>query len=75
VLKTAADGISVLDLVKLSDDLIFERTSKLYNNKKGITKGVAFPTSISVNNVVGHFAPMEKDSPQPMLKTGDIVKV
>ena len=75
ILKSASKGIAILDLAKMSDELIFERTSKLYNSKKGIMKGVAFPTSISRNNVVGHFAPMEKDQDQPMLETGDIVKV
>lgn len=75
VLKTAADGVAILDLVKLSDEFILERTSKLYNSKKGVTKGVAFPTSISKNNIVGHFAPMEKDQDQPLLETGDVVKI
>lgn len=74
VLASACDGMAILDLIKLSDDLIVERTSKLYNNKKSVTKGVAFPTCISVNNCVGHFAPMEKDQ-QPMLATGEVVKV
>jgi len=75
VLRAAADGVAVLDLAKASDELILERTSKLYANKKTVTKGVAFPTSIGVNNIVGHFAPMEKDQEQPTLNAGDIVKV
>lgn len=75
VLRTAAADLSVLDLVKLSDELILEKTSKLYANKKGITKGIAFPTSISRGNVVGHFAPMENDKDQPILAEGDIVKI
>lgn len=75
VLKTAAAGISVLDLVKLSDELILERTSKLYANKKGLAKGVAFPTSLSRGNVVGHYAPMDNDKEQPILAEGDVVKI
>jgi len=75
ILSTAAADVAILDLVKAGDEFIVEKTSKLYANKKGVTKGVAFPTCISVNNIVGHFAPMEKDDPQPMLKAGDIVKV
>ena len=75
VVKAAANGVAVLDLAKLGDELILERTSKVHTSKKGLSKGVAFPTCISVNNVVGHFAPMEKDQDQPMLQTGDIVKI
>lgn len=36
--------------------------------------GSAFPTSISVNNVVSHFSPLPSD-PEVSLKEGDVVKV
>lgn len=36
--------------------------------------GSAFPTSISVNNVVSHFSPLPSD-PEVTLKEGDVVKV
>jgi len=75
VLRAAGNGVAVIDLAKASDELIVDRTSKLYANKKTVTKGVAFPTSIGVNNIVGHFCPMEKDQDQPILHTGDIVKI
>lgn len=75
VVRSAANGVSVLDLVKLGDELILDRVSKAHVNKKTMSKGIAFPTSISTNNIVGHFAPMEKDQEQPLLVTGDIVKV
>jgi curved DNA binding protein len=125
VLRAASNGVAVIDLAKASDELIVDRTSKLYANKKTVTKGVAFPTCIGVNksdtteterrpkkqqrhrraaecqgcailmvafalflfyscllfffvllcSIVGHFCPMEKDQDQPILHTGDIVKV
>jgi len=75
VLRAAAADVAILDLVKAADELIVERTSKVHVSKKGMSKGIAFPTSINVNNIVGHFAPMEKDQDQPTLSAGDIVKV
>uniref|UniRef100_H3A7U6 Proliferation-associated 2G4 n=1 Tax=Latimeria chalumnae TaxID=7897 RepID=H3A7U6_LATCH len=37
-------------------------------------KGIAFPTSISVNNCVCHFSPLNSD-PDYLLKEGDLVKI
>merc|ERR1712176_1120084 len=51
-------------------------TGKLYNKKvkdKKIEKGIAFPTCISVNELVGHFSPLKGES--RTLKTGDLIKV
>lgn len=36
--------------------------------------GIAFPTSISVNNVVSHVSPLPSD-PEIVLKDGDVVKI
>lgn len=36
-------------------------------------KGVAFPTCVSVNNVVGHYSPLKSEDSQ--VKNGDVVKV
>ena len=36
-------------------------------------KGVAFPTCISVNNIVGHLSPLKSEDQQ--LKDGDLVKI
>jgi methionine aminopeptidase len=36
--------------------------------------GIAFPTSIAVNNVVSHVSPLPSD-PEIVLKDGDVVKV
>lgn len=40
---------------------------------KNLEKGVAFPTCVSVNNVVGHYSPLEGDT--VTLQEGDVVKV
>lgn len=36
-------------------------------------KGVAFPTCVSVNNVVGHYSPLKSEDSN--VKNGDVVKV
>jgi methionine aminopeptidase len=47
--------------------------AKAFKTKK-VHKGVAFPTSISVNNVVCHNSPMDKEN-SSTLADGDLVKV
>lgn len=77
VLEACIDEADVATLCELGDRLVEEETGKLYNKKdkdgKKLEKGVAFPTCISVNEIVGHFSPMKGES-RP-LKTGDVVKV
>ena len=38
------------------------------------TSGVAFPTAVSVNNVVSHFSPLPSD-PEVVLRENDVVKI
>lgn len=50
------------------------QTGNMYKNvKKKIEKGIAFPTSVSVNNAVCHFSPLASD--ETLLEDGDIVKM
>jgi curved DNA binding protein len=80
-LQTVVDaikaGASVYDLCQLGDKVITDECSKIYNkpDKQGflVEKGIAFPTSISPNEISGHFSPLKADSIN--LKDGDIVKV
>jgi methionine aminopeptidase len=48
---------------------------KVFNNKKSkkLERGVAFPTCISVNNIMGHFSPMKDES--LALSEGDVAKI
>merc|ERR1719277_456498 len=53
-----------------------DETGKLYNKKvkdKKIENGIAFPTCVSVNELVGHFSPLKGESRK--LKEGEVVKV
>jgi len=68
------DGSSVRDLCIKGDTRITEETSKCYRKNKTLQKGVAFPTCISVNNIICHFSPLRSD-PDVIMVDGDMVKV
>jgi methionine aminopeptidase len=75
-IPTIVSGKSVLELCDEGDALITSGCTTVYTNKKAaVPKGIAFPTSISINNVVSHFSPMPSDKDLPVLKDGDVVKV
>ncbi|KAG8887604.1 Curved DNA-binding protein (42 kDa protein) [Tulasnella sp. 332] len=80
LVKACVDGASIMKLCVEGDEQITQLTSATYNQKVDgnlIPKGVAFPTCISVNNVVSHFSPLESDtvSAAQTLATGDVVKI
>ncbi|NXN32369.1 PA2G4 protein, partial [Nycticryphes semicollaris] len=54
--------------------MIMEETGKIFKKEKEMKKGIAFPTSISVNNCVCHFSPLKSDQDY-ILKDGDLVKI
>ncbi|ETW83174.1 Metallo peptidase M24 [Heterobasidion irregulare TC 32-1] len=79
LVELSVEGAKVLDLCIEGDKLVEEGTSAVYNKSvKGVkvSKGLAFPTSISVNNCVAHFSPLASDplSSQALAK-GDVVKL
>lgn len=72
VISKCAPGASIVELCTFGDNYITDATSKIYNKGK-VTKGVAFPTSISVNQVVGHYSPLPEE--KTVLSAGDLVKM
>lgn len=56
--EASCSGVSVLSLYEKGDAMIIEETGKIFQ-KKEMKKGIAFPTSISVNNCVCHFSPLK----------------
>lgn len=58
-----------------ADAQILEATSRVYNKQKGMLKGIAFPTAVSVNNVLCHAAPSAGEPADVALKAGDLVKM
>jgi len=77
VIDACVAEADIATLCELGDKCMADETGKLYNKKdKGgrkIEKGIAFPTCISVNELVGHFSPLKGESKQ--LAIGDLVKV
>uniref|UniRef100_A0A7S4KWX1 Peptidase M24 domain-containing protein n=1 Tax=Paramoeba aestuarina TaxID=180227 RepID=A0A7S4KWX1_9EUKA len=78
VKKGAVEGASVFDLCCLGDKIILDECAKVYC-KKGesqVDKGIGFPTSISVNDVVCHFSPdAEEGKNTKPLHEGDVVRI
>ena len=67
------DELNVYELIKYSDSRIKEECDKIY--KKETNKGLAFPTSISLNNCAGNYI-YEKDNHEyNIIKEGDIIKI
>eukprot|EP00877_Chromochloris_zofingiensis_P000802 jgi/Chrzof1/10722/Cz05g10020.t1 len=75
VVDAVKDGAKNVDLCKLGDDTINKECGLIFNQgkNKNLEKGVAFPTCLSVNSVVGHFSPLPEDT--TTLKDGDLVKI
>ncbi|KAG0309360.1 Proliferation-associated protein 2G4 [Dissophora globulifera] len=74
IAAACVDGASILELCVNGDKAIEEGTKTVYTKGK-ISKGVGFPTAISVNNTICHFSPLASDPQVANLKTGDMVKV
>lgn len=71
------NGAKIFDLCQLGDNSMTEELSKIYSSKKSkVTKGIAFPTCVNPNNIVGHFSPESaEDVANLELKDGDVVSI
>lgn len=72
VIKACKPDARIAELCEQGDKAIQEAVSKEFKGKS-IEKGVAFPTCISPNHVVGHFSPLREDS--TVVKAGDLLKI
>ncbi|KAG9095587.1 Curved DNA-binding protein (42 kDa protein) [Ceratobasidium sp. 370] len=79
LVELCVEGAKILELCEEGDKLIEAGTATVYNSKtaKGkVAKGLAFPTSISVNNCVSHYSPVPSDPlANTALAKGDVVKI
>jgi len=76
LLEACVEDADIATICEIGDKMIEDETGKLYNKKdKGrkIEKGIAFPTCISVNELLGHFSPLKGES--RTLKAGDVAKI
>ena len=60
-------------MIKYSDSRIIEECDKIY--KKETNKGIAFPTSISLNNCAGNYIYESGNHDYNTIKEGDIIKI
>jgi curved DNA binding protein len=75
VLDAVEADKSTLDLCKIGDKIVQDETNKLFKKVKQMKKGIAWPTSVSVNNIICHYSPLESYPTIMVLKNGDMVKV
>ena len=73
------EGASILELCKAGDKAIEDEADKVYNKKgaEKVGKGLAYPTCLSVNGVLGNFSPLPTDTVHgaAKLKNGDLVSI
>jgi curved DNA binding protein len=74
LVKETVPGKVATDLCALGDKIINDEVAKIFNKAKGVDKGVAFPTCISVNQCAGHYSPLSEDR-TVILQEGDLVKI
>lgn len=71
-------GSKVFDICVGGDEFIESKLSDVYNNRKTkkISKGIAFPTSVSPNNIAAYLSPIASTEESNFeLKEGDVVKI
>jgi len=68
-------GADIATVCNTIDAMIEDEVRKTYNSKKSknLERGIAFPTCISVNSVMGHYSPLLDESTQ--LQDGDVAKM
>ena len=69
-----APGRTALDACVIGDTVVTAECAKVFKKDKKLTKGLAFPTCVSINECVAHFSPLKGD-PKVELAAGDMVKV
>ncbi|KAM3176153.1 hypothetical protein ACTXT7_007064 [Hymenolepis weldensis] len=76
LMQKCIPGANIIELCEHGDKRIVEETSKLFKKEKEMKKGVAFPTTVSVNNVICHYSPISgEENFMEELNDGDLVKV
>ena len=73
--ELAIPGADIYAICQTVDSFIEEEVKKVFASKKskGLERGIAFPTCISVNHIMGHYSPLEDESAQ--LAEGDMAKM
>lgn len=64
--------MKVLDICNYGDQRIAEETAKIFKKEKDMKKGIAFPTCINKNNIVGNYSPEQSTE---TFENDDLVKM
>uniref|UniRef100_A0A2K5NIJ7 Peptidase M24 domain-containing protein n=1 Tax=Cercocebus atys TaxID=9531 RepID=A0A2K5NIJ7_CERAT len=73
LVEASSSGVWILSLCEEGDAMIMAETGKIFKKEKEMRKGIAFPTSILVNNCVCHFSPLRSD--KDCILKDDLVKI
>ena len=73
LVKMSIPGTKIYDMCITGDKLIMNEVKDMYPKVRKNRKGIAFPTCVSINNIAGHYAPLETD--KTIIKEGDMVKI
>lgn len=73
--ELAVPGADIATICSTVDAMIEEEVKKTFASKKSknLERGIAFPTCISVNHIMGHFSPLVDES--QILLDGDMAKM
>ena len=71
-MKEVAPGKKVVDLCNIGDNFVTEKVKNVFKKVKKMPKGLAFPTCVSINEVVCHFSPLAEDL--TVVSQGDVVR-
>lgn len=66
-------GVKVSEICSFGDKLITMQCASEFAKSKKMKKGIAFPTCVSVNNIICHNSPLDNES--SVLSAGDMVKI
>lgn len=71
-------GKTIVELATIADKYIMDQTKKALKGErdeddKPLQKGIAFPTSIAINECVGNFSPEATETRK--IEDGDVVKM
>ena len=75
VISLCIPGADIYAICQEGDKFMDEELKKVFTNKKSkkLERGIAFPTCVSVNNILGHYSPMADES--SLLVEGDLAKI
>lgn len=74
-IELCVPGADVYKVTAEVNNFVEEEVKKVFSNKKSknMERGIAFPCTISVDNIMGHFSPLADES--GIIEEGDVCKI